>query len=217
MLVFEGASANHRTVGGFLTRNSNSATMLRMDKVGERVLGQPVEQLEVREIGPGECYAGTLAVTGVYRRTEGGPILVRLSGGELALVGAAVTRVPLPATSVPDWLLPGACNRHTIAALQQATILTSSRGPTLPLVVTDGRPAVYIGRPGLWGNPFPHEGRKRGPSIALYRSWIEADPLRAQALEGLRGQVLQCFCMPQMCHGEALLALLAREQAETLP
>jgi hypothetical protein len=67
---------------------------------------------------------------------------------------------------------------------------------------------VYIGRPSKWGNPFVI-GRDgdREAVIAKYRRWIRTKPELMASLHELRGRDLVCFCAPQPCHGDVLLAL----------
>lgn len=67
---------------------------------------------------------------------------------------------------------------------------------------------VYIGRPSRWGNPFV-VGRDgtREQVIALYREWLECQPLLLDALPILRGKVLGCWCAPDACHGDVLVEL----------
>ena len=69
---------------------------------------------------------------------------------------------------------------------------------------------VYIGRPGPWGNPFKiRDGVSRGMAVAKFRKHIEHrmqdEPrLRERIKEELRGQVLGCWCDPEICHGHVL-------------
>jgi hypothetical protein len=64
--------------------------------------------------------------------------------------------------------------------------------------------AVYIGRPGPWGNQFG--GLPRGEAIAKHRAWVLASPdVQAKAKCELRGRTLVCWCKPKACHGDVLL------------
>lgn len=78
---------------------------------------------------------------------------------------------------------------------------------------------VYIGRPSVYGNPFPiapvgsTELRTRQRVIekfALY--WLERDDW-VELTRKLAGKRLVCFCAPQACHGD-VLATLANALAE---
>lgn len=69
--------------------------------------------------------------------------------------------------------------------------------------------AVYIGRPGKWGNPYI-TGRDgdRETVIAKHRAWFLADPdMVAEAKRELRGKDLVCWCAPCTCHGDILLEI----------
>lgn len=68
---------------------------------------------------------------------------------------------------------------------------------------------VYIGRPGMWGNPF-EIGRDgtREEVITKYRNWILSQPNLLLQVYKLDGKVLGCWCAPQACHGDVLLELL---------
>lgn len=67
--------------------------------------------------------------------------------------------------------------------------------------------AVYVGRPGPWGNPFliGRDGT-REVVVAKYRRWLERQPeLVEAAKKELAGKDLVCFCAPAVCHGDVLL------------
>ncbi len=68
---------------------------------------------------------------------------------------------------------------------------------------------VYIGRPSKWGNPFKlgRDGT-REQVIAMYESWLQAQPALLDALPELRGKVLGCWCHPLPCHGDVLVRLV---------
>ncbi len=68
---------------------------------------------------------------------------------------------------------------------------------------------TLIGRPTKWGNPFKigRDGT-RSEVIAKYRTWVTAQPALMRDLESLRGQRLGCYCKPEACHGDVLVALL---------
>lgn len=90
--------------------------------------------------------------------------------------------------------------------------------------------AVYVGRPGRWGNPFrvgqPYQFfagghlvmgdvRDRAQAVDLFRAWLSDRPdgmpdVRTE----LAGRDLACWCpLDQPCHADVLLQI-ANEQAE---
>ena len=84
---------------------------------------------------------------------------------------------------------------------------------------TPGPNDVYIGRPnasyGLtgsqWANPFLIDttvGQDREAVVLLYQEWLPTQPHLMAALEELRGKRLLCWCAPDLCHGDVLLAFL---------
>ena len=74
---------------------------------------------------------------------------------------------------------------------------------------------VYIGRPGIWGNPF-NIGREstREDVIELYRNWIKTQPHLINRLPELKGKILGCWCKPRACHGDVLLELANKTKEE---
>jgi hypothetical protein len=65
---------------------------------------------------------------------------------------------------------------------------------------------VYIGRPGIWGNPFVMgKDGSRDDVVAKYRAWVQTQPDLLAKLSELRGKTLGCWCAPQACHGDVLL------------
>ena len=72
---------------------------------------------------------------------------------------------------------------------------------------------VYIGRRSKWGNPcvLGRDG-DRAAVVAAYRQYVAQQPALQADLAELAGRVLECFCSPQLCHGEVLL-----EWLETCP
>lgn len=72
--------------------------------------------------------------------------------------------------------------------------------------------AVYIGRPGKWGNPFVI-GRDgdRAQVIAKYREYLLGNARLMAALPELRGKDLVCWCAPAACHGDVLSELANAE------
>lgn len=86
------------------------------------------------------------------------------------------------------------------------------------------RGAVYIGRPGVLGNPFVLKSEaQRAEVVAMYRAYFEKrlkDPLFQNVLYDLEVRarkgdlVLGCFCAPRACHGDVIKEYLERKIAE---
>jgi hypothetical protein len=76
--------------------------------------------------------------------------------------------------------------------------------------------SVYIGRPSIFGNPIPvgYQGKTRAQVLEMYEAYarerIAKDDKFREAVEGLYGKVLSCWCKPLACHGD-VLAILAAE------
>ncbi len=72
---------------------------------------------------------------------------------------------------------------------------------------------VYVGRPTMWGNPFPLTGSRAG-AVALYRAWIMEPAqavLRQAAVDDLAGKELACWCpLDELCHADVLLEVANR-------
>ena len=67
---------------------------------------------------------------------------------------------------------------------------------------------VYIGRPGIWGNPFViGKDGTRSEVIAKYAAWVVQRPNLMTRLGELRGKHLVCWCAPESCHGDVLIRL----------
>lgn len=74
---------------------------------------------------------------------------------------------------------------------------------------------VYIGRPGIWGNPYSHKNdtkaefvvASRDEAVAKYKEYILNNPDLLKKLHLLKGKVLGCWCKPQSCHGDILAEL----------
>lgn len=78
--------------------------------------------------------------------------------------------------------------------------------------------AIYVGRPGIWGNPWKVGGKAHGaidPLTAVRRYEMallndtlldpDGQPLRSRLAE-LRGHDLACWCdSMQVCHADVLL------------
>ncbi len=68
---------------------------------------------------------------------------------------------------------------------------------------------IMIGRPGPWGNPFVI-GRDgdRVEVIDKYKTYILGRTDLLKRLPELHGKRLGCFCRPDPCHGDVLIALI---------
>jgi len=68
---------------------------------------------------------------------------------------------------------------------------------------------VYIGRGSPWGNPYIiGEDGTRAEVIEKYRQYILGKPDLLARLPELNGRRLGCYCRPQACHGDVLVALI---------
>ena len=79
---------------------------------------------------------------------------------------------------------------------------------------------VYIGRGSIWGNQFTHkEGTKaqwkvesREAAVAAYKrqlwSKMKTGEVTEEAILALDGKRLACYCSPQACHGDVLVAAI---------
>ena len=71
--------------------------------------------------------------------------------------------------------------------------------------------AVYIGRPGPWGNPFViGKDGDRDQVVQKYRDCLTLAMI-AKAKRMLRGKDLVCWCAPAACHGDVLLEIANSE------
>lgn len=87
------------------------------------------------------------------------------------------------------------------------------------------RDAVYVGRPGPFGNPFGLDRHTPEEAVRLFGEWLvgrqdlQGDHTRQQRrltllsmLPSLRGRTLMCWCPEgQACHGDYLCQLLNKE------
>jgi hypothetical protein len=79
--------------------------------------------------------------------------------------------------------------------------------------IPDG--AVSIGRPSVFGNPFVigEDGDRETVVVKLREYAIDRayrDPAFRQAVAGLVGNDLVCWCAPALCHGDVLVELAER-------
>lgn len=75
---------------------------------------------------------------------------------------------------------------------------------------------VYIGRPGRnypshllnFGNPFSVKTYGRELCLELFKTYFDYkmanDAAYREAIHGLRGKALGCWCHPQKCHGDII-------------
>lgn len=87
-------------------------------------------------------------------------------------------------------------------------------------VCMDDHDIVYIGRGSRWGNPYSHkEGTKalykvktRDEAVAAYKKYlwglIQSGVVTKEDLIALDGKRLACYCSPQACHGDVLVAAI---------
>jgi len=75
-----------------------------------------------------------------------------------------------------------------------------------------GNVGVYIGRPGVFGNPFPLRNEtQRAQCLAEYYEWVrqvllgeQRGPFTKEQFLALAGNDLTCFCHPRLCHGHII-------------
>lgn len=68
---------------------------------------------------------------------------------------------------------------------------------------------VYIGRPGIWQNPFPMKGEHtRQKCLEDYEAYIRQEHKLLARLPELVGKRLACWCAPKPCHGHILIKLM---------
>lgn len=88
--------------------------------------------------------------------------------------------------------------------------------------------AVYVGRPGKWGNPFPvgrpgplgRQASDNAGAAGFFADMMHDPEMRARAgypsdeeiRRDLRGKDLMCFCpLDQPCHADVLLELANKD------
>lgn len=80
--------------------------------------------------------------------------------------------------------------------------------------------AVYIGRPGPWGNPFSHLRSDisiwvatREDALIKFRDFVERNPwFQKKIRDELKGKDLVCYCAPKACHGDILIEFANKEE-----
>jgi hypothetical protein len=69
-----------------------------------------------------------------------------------------------------------------------------------------------VGEDGWIGNPYPEGEYGRQKCIKLFRQDFEkrldSDDEFREAVEGLRGKTLACYCKPKDCHGDIIVSYL---------
>jgi hypothetical protein len=58
----------------------------------------------------------------------------------------------------------------------------------------------------IWANPFKLK-EHGAATLQLYRDYILSNPEFIRLLPTLKGKVLACWCHPNSCHGDVLVAL----------
>lgn len=85
---------------------------------------------------------------------------------------------------------------------------------------------VYIGRPNprhglprsVFANPIKLAGcnHDRKECLQQYTAWLFQHPdVIRQALAQLPGKTLVCWCKPELCHGDVLVALIEPQRTDT--
>jgi len=81
---------------------------------------------------------------------------------------------------------------------------------------------VYIGRPGIWGNPYAHKSGTQAKyvvgsvteAIEKYREYIMSKPDLLRRVPELKGKILGCWCKSKPnnpCHGDILVELAEQD------
>lgn len=103
-----------------------------------------------------------------------------------------------------------------MAALERGETVLANRAHDGDLIAwaKARRMAVYIGRPGPWGNPYVI-GRDgdRDAVCDRFAEYLQGNPKLLARLPQLHGKLLVCYCHPLRCHGETLIAALHRGPA----
>lgn len=89
-------------------------------------------------------------------------------------------------------------------------------------VCMDDPDIIYIGRGSRWGNPHPmtdsRDHDERVYVIEAYRQWlwnqIRRGKVTKEDLIALDGKRLACYCSPQACHGDVLVAAIKWAKGE---
>lgn len=87
------------------------------------------------------------------------------------------------------------------SALTETPCVHNKRAGTAPA------DAVYIGRPGPYGNPFVVGVHgTQDECVDKFEVYLSENPeLVAQIVRELAGKHLVCWCKPKRCHGDIIL------------
>lgn len=68
---------------------------------------------------------------------------------------------------------------------------------------------VYIGRPTIFGNPFPiGDSYTRDEAVAAYEEYARSNKPLLKAIKELsEDDILGCWCHPRKCHGDIVIKL----------
>ncbi len=80
--------------------------------------------------------------------------------------------------------------------------------------------AVYVGRPTIYGNPYPANG-DNAEAVRKFDLWLDRNPeLKWRARRELRGKDLACWCSLLLpdghCHADIWLRVAAEENGDWL-
>lgn len=171
---------------------------------------------EWRVVGPYEHVPGYAEI----RRVEDDVKSVR----PIAVLGPAGLSMPGTESAATRHLISGiTCTPSVDGSLDCTIQYEDESPPTAKTRVVNrktGEPFdVDVGRPGPWGNPYSHlPGTSatyvvgsRAETVELYRAWLKqrimaGEPGLVEALAALHGQTLGCYCAPEPCHGDVLVA-----------
>jgi hypothetical protein len=94
--------------------------------------------------------------------------------------------------------------------------------PTTVVNVRTAKPGTYIfcGRPTIYGNPFRlRVDGTREEVIVKYIDYffdrMQQDAKFKEKIEGLRGNVLGCYCVPLLCHCSVIAEYLNQTERLT--
>jgi len=103
-------------------------------------------------------------------------------------------------------------DQFRLRALAGETVVASLRGEHANLLrwAEENGLLVRIDRRTEWGNPFeiPGDGDRAEVISSYEQHYLPHKPSLLAKLGGLRGKVLVCWCSPEACHGDVLVAAL---------